>query len=591
MKLFSIFSVKLLRNYKNINCLVLLVFLSYSFWPSFAKAANFTATINTEHITINQAIKLTLLLTDANAKEAPDLTELNEYFITRGIQQFQNYSSINGKTLKTNGWQVMLQPKMSGELIIPIITINTNHGVLSTQAITLYVDNQNSQNNLPITIEGIVNKTEVFVQEPFIYTLRIMLSGMLANPQLDKLEIANCFVEKLTEEKQQQKIINGKAVDITEIQYLVTPLTAGIITISPLTLRGEIAIPQAYSSKNIDPFAHIHLFGNFANMHEYEPFAIQTSKQELTVKAPIFAVKPWLPLHDLKITENFENIATPKVGEPIIRTISLSAIGAAGEQLPAISNLQGQITGIKIYSEEPKFTRFLAAKDNQLHGKRLERFTLIPTKAGTITIPAITISWWNLTTNEKVITTLPEKVITVAAPTENEETTPNIAEATTAIENVSPTPNAISQQLKILYWIIASLVTILIALLIGIWLYFVKKRHKITPKNIPVASDALNLVTNITMLQEYISNYGIKHWHLPENIAIKEIPEQLSKQGYAFNKDLAVALFNNLDKGLYGQGKYQLSELKTKWQIFSKDVRSIKNTSSNLPIPNKLNPT
>jgi hypothetical protein len=89
--------------------------------------------------------------------------------------------------------------------------------------------------------------------------------------------------------------------------------------------------------------------------------------------------------------------------------------------------------------------------------------------------------------------------------------------------------------------------------------------------------DNINLVHDIDAMQEFIRKYATKNWQLPENIALKEIPEQLHKQGCVFNQELAVELFKALDKALYGRGVGSLDELKFKWKIFSKEVIITKN--------------
>ena len=377
------------------NKIKIIFFILTTIWSTITLAASFEATVNTTHLSLNQSIKLTLLLSDTTAKEQPDLDGLQEYFITRGVQKFKNFSSINGKVTKEEGWLVTLQPKMAGELIIPVIPLKTDKGMLYTQAINIYVDTRNTQTDLPVTIEGKVNKTEVFVQEPFVYTLIICREGVIAESQLSKLEIADCMVEQIGEQKQKQKIVNGKQVETTEIQYLITPLKPGNITIPPIAFQGEIIIPEAQTSKQLDPFGNIHIFGNFGAVPDYEPFAVQTKAQEIKVNPPIATVNPWLPLYSLEMKESWDNLVNIKVSEPIIREITISAVGAAGEQLPGLKTFH-EIEGIKIYAEEPKFSCNIQANTNKLLGTKSEKYTLIPTKAGTITIPAITINWWDL---------------------------------------------------------------------------------------------------------------------------------------------------------------------------------------------------
>ncbi len=574
--------------------------------PTIALAAQFEATVSNTKAAVNQPMRLKLILTDAVAKEEPDLSGLQAYFTVHNAQKFKNFSSVNGKSKSEEGWQIVILPKMPGELIIPVISIKTDKGMQYTQAINIFVDAVATQADLPIKVKGQIEKDEVFVQEPFIYKLTIFIESPIANANLDKIEIADCTVEDMGEPKRNQTVINGKHVQTTEVQYLITPLKAGRLEIPPITLRGEVQSTHDDNEGFLDPFDNMSMLGNFRQMRAYEPFVVQTAPLVVNIKAAVADIQPWLPLYALEAQETWQGLDKAKVGEPIVRNISLNAVGATGQQLPSLKSFH-EVEGIKVYADLPDVKYEIDMQTNKLKGSRKEQFSLIPTKPGIITIPAISIVWWDLQKKQKAITVLPEKQITViggpadakVASTKHNTLMSNNQNEETSSEQ--PGIKQLSTQIKALYFIIALLIIALLSIGFFMWHYsrkmqrlLINKEHASTNNTVFAnkKNKEVKFVHDITSLQEFILDYAMKNWQLPENFVLKEMPMQLTGCGYIFDKDLAEKLFTSLDKGLYGGGEISIEDLKTLWQTFSKTVVLAKNKpSKNGKILGRLNPT
>ena len=598
---------------KNVLCRPIIFAIIISWYSSLATAAQFEAIVNSTNISLQQTIKLKLILTDASAKNPPQLNALEDSFVIQGTQKFKNYSSVNGKALTEEGWQIVLRPKMAGELIIPAISINTTVGVFSSQAIHVYVDGTAHAADLPVKIEGVLEKSQVFIQEAFIYKVNIFNASAIANAHLDKLEIADCVVDQIGEPKRKQVNKNGKNLQVTEIQYLITPLKSGQLTIPAVTLRGEVQMPQGQNSTSFDPFDNISLLG-IRPPHAYEPFVVATAEQVIKVLSAEPEVQPWLPLYDLQITQEWQGLEQAMVGEPITRKVSVKAIGATGQQLPSLKALH-EIDGVKVYADNPVLNFDYDASSRQLTGSRIEQISLIPTKDGTLTLPEIAIAWWDLKQNKKMVAYLPAQLIDVlpavaaaASHSQARQAASGSAKGYT-LENKASTDkqwagSTINKKIKILYFIVALLLLVIVAVVLFVWRYMKRMQALLQTKSSQQNATAsphaaasnkvpgIKFINDLSSLQSFIRNYACSTWGLAENVALTEVVAELKKIGYEFDEVLAENLFAAIDRAAYGKEQASLDELKTMWYELQKNIVLAKKTlAAQKKAVASLNPT
>ena len=98
-----------------------------------------------------------------------------------------------------------------------------------------------------------------------------------------------------------------------------------------------------------------------------------------------------------------------KVGEPVTRTVTIIADGVSGNQIPELS-FQFPDT-LKGYADQPQIETQQTPKG--LKGIRKEKWALIPSQPGEITLPKISVSWWDVTKNQFRTAIIPSKVIQV----------------------------------------------------------------------------------------------------------------------------------------------------------------------------------
>jgi hypothetical protein len=103
-----------------------------------------------------------------------------------------------------------------------------------------------------------------------------------------------------------------------------------------------------------------------------------------------------------------------KVGEPLTRTLKLVARGSTVGQIPELNNTKID-PQLKAYNDQP-----VSHEDKTTTGimaSREEKIALIPANAGSYTLPAIQIPWFNTQTLKIEMATLPEMTLIVTGET------------------------------------------------------------------------------------------------------------------------------------------------------------------------------
>ena len=132
----------------------------------------------------------------------------------------------------------------------------------------------------------------------------------------------------------------------------------------------------------------------------------------LQARPPVRGVQSWLPLEYLGVEAHWSRAEKPKVGEPMTLTVTMKAMGAKGSQLPSLESLF-QADEFKVYPERPQTDWKFGADGVALWGRRIETYTLVPTRDGRLTFPAVLLPWWNVQTDRESVAKIPGRVFTV----------------------------------------------------------------------------------------------------------------------------------------------------------------------------------
>ena len=362
--------------------------------------ASLQATVDRNPVAMNESFTLTLQ-SDGSSGGEPDLSVLRRDFDVLGQSKSSSIQIINGQTSRSVQWQISLMPKRSGQLQIPAISL----GGQSSQPIALTVSAASQPQAAPggdLFLEVSAKPRVAYVEQQIVFTVRLYRKidlgngSTLSEPSFPKM---NALVERLGGDRSFQTLRNGQAYSVIERRYAVYPQKSGQFRSAPVVFDGDVI--------------------EGGGLFSFDPFGQNSRHLRLTSQSIDLSVKPmpagatasqWLPASKLLLTEQWSE-HPPKftVGDPITRTLTLTASGLTAAQLPSLAG--PPIAGLKLYPDQPTLKD--SPDDQGITGTRVQKIAIIPTRAGNITLPAIEVKWWNIDTDTEAVATLPARSITV----------------------------------------------------------------------------------------------------------------------------------------------------------------------------------
>lgn len=388
---------------KRMRTTVLAVAILCGLSPLSAWAA-LQAYVDRNPVAEDESFTLTLE-SDKDVDGSPDLSPLRRDFDVEGQGRSSNLTIINGSMSRKTQWQISLMPKHSGQIQIPPITVGSEQSQPLTVTVTSASQAQASPGGGDLFMDVSVKPHTAYVQQQIIYTVRLYRAVDLANGSslsAPSLPGGDAVVEKLGKDKEYETLRNGMRYDVIERHYAIYPQKSGSFDIAPLVFDG--AIVQS---------------GGGGGIFAFNPFSQRTRHKRLRSQAEHIDVKPmpaafngsqWLPARNLQLDENWSP-DPPKftVGQAVTRTVAVMADGLTASQLPGVTG--GAISGVKQYPDQPvlKDTKDSAG----VTGLRTQKIAYIPTHAGSFTLPAVKIAWWNTAADKMEVASLPARTFTV----------------------------------------------------------------------------------------------------------------------------------------------------------------------------------
>ena len=362
-----------------------------------------TASIDSNPVMSNESIVLTVVADDSVDRDALDTSSLLTNFIVARTEVSSQTSMVNFKTTRTTRWQIVLIPRESGNLIIPPLTIDGHQ----SQAINIQVIEQGSAGSAQqqdIFISAELSSNDIYVQQLVTLTIKLHVGVQLQRGSLTEPTLAGAAIEQVGKDQESEGIVNGKRYRIIERTYAITPESSGELTLVTPMFSGEVMVQSKRRS-------------GFLSFGETKPVNVLGDKLTLKVRPiptsfPIDANNSWLPSELLTLHQEWQPEPSEfKVGEPITRTITLTAAGLGKAQLPKI--MMNAPAGLKIYPDQAELHSNLT-KERLISQKR-QNFALVASHAGEYTLPKISIAWWNTVTNKYQQAILPEQTVIIKA--------------------------------------------------------------------------------------------------------------------------------------------------------------------------------
>ncbi|HEB81577.1 MAG TPA: protein BatD, partial [Gammaproteobacteria bacterium] len=412
-----------------------------------AHAANITVTASRNPVALDDSFHL-IYEADDSVDGDPDFSPIYEHFDVLNSSQSTNMRMVNGNWSLKKSWDLALIGKDVGRFTIPPI----HFGRDISPAIQITVTNSTSPNSVApggqgatvpakIFLESSVDRKTGWVQSQFIFTIRLLRTVHISSASLSEPETSDpdAIIEKISED-QYETTRNGIRYEVFERRYAIFPQKSGILKIRPLTFEGRINSTQPRT-----------LFDQFRMSGQLK--RLRSRPVEVTVKhAPAnINLQDWLPAIDLELEDEWsQDTADLKAGEPVTRTITLRAAGLTGIQLPDINF--DEIPGIKQYPDK-------AITENEktshgITGIKQFKIALIPTAAGSYTVPAITVKWFNTRSGKEEAAVLPpvQLKVTGTAATAAPPPAATQPQAVTPAETPPPQPAPATLPTEPAYW-------------------------------------------------------------------------------------------------------------------------------------------
>ncbi len=360
-----------------------------------------TATVDKNPAMIHESILLTVTADDDVNRNALDTSPLLDDFIVGQTSVNSQTSMVNFKTSRTTQWKIVLIARNAGRFIIPALSIKNK----KTEPIELTVlaSNENSDDKqTDIFVTSALSHDQVYVQQLLTLTIKLHFAVELKSGSLTEPNLIGATIEKIGQDKQSDSIINGKRYRVIEQIYAVTPQQSGEFTLQAPVFSGEIL--QASKRRS-----------SFLSFAQTKPVSILGDELNLKV-LPVPDNYPsnaqWLPTDILTLHQEWQAPSEQfTVGEPITRTITLTAAGLSKAQLPKL-DMQSS-PGLKIYPDQAELHANI--RNGRLISQKVQNFALVPSTAGDFVLPQMSITWFNTITNRIEQATLPSKSISVKA--------------------------------------------------------------------------------------------------------------------------------------------------------------------------------
>jgi hypothetical protein len=513
------------RIFKN-STIILLLLVAIPSW------ASLSSTVDRTQIETNETLQLTVRYSGKSPSGEPDFSAIEKDFSIASNSKQQQYSWVNGESTSYTDWKLLLIPKRQGKLAIPSLIFMGSR----SQAVAINVlpadPSTSATNGQPVFIETTVDKDMAFIQEQVILTHRLHYSVPLQDISISEFEIPDAIIQQISEERFNKRI-NGKNYSIIEIKFALFGQAVGKLKIPSQRF-------SAFETSNSG------LGGFFSRGNRLIRLTEEKIVNITAIPAQLSASQ-WMPSSQVKIEQSWsDNSGTLTAGEPITRTIKISALGLTAAQIQPLPSLEN--TKLKLYPDQPT----LEDKQTNLGilGVRTETVAIVPNQAGQIIVPAIEMEWWDTVNNRMQTSRLPAKTFNVIA--SNKVNQVNATQPAISQPVVMGTETHHSEIPAIMRWSLG-LNALLIALLAGLF-YWRKTPTAVKPTKAPEA--VITAKQQLKKIEKLAANNqlaemrdSILHWGA--EVFSQQPPRSLNQLADLMNNPELKQQFSQLDQSLF----------------------------------------
>lgn len=335
---------------------------------------------------------------DANAAQ-PDFNVLQSDFNLLGTQSSTAMNIINGQASSKLLWAVGLEPKHVGTIVIPALNV----AGAQTQPISLVVQpgtGTSGKAGDDVFLEVSVEPKAPYVQQQARVTVKLFYALNLTDGNLEDPRGDGVNARKLGQDTSYTAEVEGRRYKVLERHYALAAEKSGALTLAPVTFRGHALNPNDLNS----------FFSRGRAVTAQAPGLTL----DVRARPQTSGSDAWLPAQSLDlVAEGIDASTQARVGEPITLTLRLKAQGLGFEQLPELK--LPKIDGADVYPDK----EMTQNRDDGTwqFGERERKFAIVPNRLGALTIPALSLAWWDTVHDRAASAELPVHTLNVAAST------------------------------------------------------------------------------------------------------------------------------------------------------------------------------
>jgi hypothetical protein len=372
--------------------------------PAFSDVTTLTATVDKNPILLDESVSLQITALGGADRDDIDFSILSQNFRISQPSVSQSTQIINFDRTTTTTWTLQLFPRSTGRFIIPSFTIDGKSSeAIQVTVLPLSEAARTQPREFFVTAE--VDNAEVYLQQQVRYTVKIHLAGEIQRGSLSTPVLDGAVIEQLGDDKEYQELVNGVRYRIIERNFAILPQASGAFMIDGPVFQAEVLTSTRQS------FAY---FNRSRSINRVAP-----AQTIIVLPIPENYQYTWLPSEQVQIAEEWQGDVEQMVqGEPITRTVTLTALGLIEEQLP---NIEAQYhPDFKTYPEQP--IKATVNQDNRLIAQLVQSTAIIPGQTGTFVLPEIRVPWFDVINKQTQFAVLPARSVRVVAPAQNTST-------------------------------------------------------------------------------------------------------------------------------------------------------------------------
>jgi hypothetical protein len=377
----------------------------FSIYTEPSPASSVTATLSCDRLFAEDDTILRLRANGIIDNVKPDFAPLERDFtIRRIVFGHRDWLTPQGLTARTE-WTIQLRPLKTGEFTLPALNI----GPMVTEPLRLTVQNK-QQTDIATLTEHVRVEVETVPKHPYVngqilYTVRMLFDEWLVDGNLSSPVFEKAYSRKLNKHYSYDTERDGHRYKVSEYRYIVFPEHSGHFVIPGPTFSGAIA---------------------YRGYAEHEDTKC-TSPLEFTTEPTVISVLPppsgynesdWLPSEQLTLTVTPPVQTSPlKFGEPLVRNIVITAKGLSAAAIPDLP--LSQLDNAQIYPGRRQAETQLT--DDGLVSVIEQTITILPVRTGILTLPAISLAWWDTLHQRKQISSFPAQTISIVPVTQTKQ--------------------------------------------------------------------------------------------------------------------------------------------------------------------------